>query len=597
MFNAFFTKLKSLDSFYKRETPDPIPNSNSEPVYSQFVLFDTGEMVAVKNSKSLTQALFAITSQACDHVDTRAFIFCIVLFVFKKAQSKLVHHFCKLSMKKSINKKQNNKQTVFTSRIYSCSFKSIAFENSTIQKKSSGHKLGLWIPGAQASLACYGSRFFCIAQPSPVDAQAKLVHEPGLFSIDQIKQGESPWSVLYETPISIKSIKKPDQIHNKNVAHKSKTLASHSFFKKNLQERAKIRILYGNLSSKVLDRYILENKKSEPLIIALESRVDVLLKRASFFTSIQSARQSILHGYICVNGQRVYSPSYQCKQGDLIQVIQKKGLRGSGIKICNKKTRFLSFLPSELTARQEQKRQDQKPIRPFEKTKSKEFTVSNFKSELQILLQYLFYWMQKQSFCIISTRHLDSFKSLPFQTDSSDHVHTYTKKTCFLYSGVFCTYKLQEQTFCKPFMWLYNFFLYRYNKASLWKSTLSNFTSNKTQEIVSGLYECKSRQERTKRWPLQRKAELLLTSYQKMSQPKLVGTRALPFALPHQKIIFFQKPTKGLSLYAPDRKTTFFKNTESISHLEISHRNLSIFFLFPPQRVRLPLLIDLHFLF
>ncbi len=37
-----------LDSQYRRETPDPIPNSNCEPAYSQVVLFDTGEMVRVK---------------------------------------------------------------------------------------------------------------------------------------------------------------------------------------------------------------------------------------------------------------------------------------------------------------------------------------------------------------------------------------------------------------------------------------------------------------------------------------------------------------------------------------------------------------------
>ena len=54
------------------------------------------------------------------------------------------------------------------------------------------------------------------------------------------------------------------------------------------------------------------------LIQALESRLDALVLRAGFATSIYAARQLVSHGHIQVNGRRVDFPSAPVKAGSVI---------------------------------------------------------------------------------------------------------------------------------------------------------------------------------------------------------------------------------------------------------------------------------------
>ena len=53
-------------------------------------------------------------------------------------------------------------------------------------------------------------------------------------------------------------------------------------------------------------------------IIALESRIDSLLFRSSFVTSIYEARQLINHKKICVNGSCITKRSYVLKNNDIL---------------------------------------------------------------------------------------------------------------------------------------------------------------------------------------------------------------------------------------------------------------------------------------
>lgn len=126
-----------------------------------------------------------------------------------------------------------------------------------------------------------------------------------LFSVDQIREQESPWKALT-------GISNADRLTRRG-----------SPFKRRLQERKKICMLYGNLQKRALNRYLKEIHRPEELLLALESRLDVVLKRSALFPSIHSARQSILQGGISVNRTKVRSPRYHCTPGDLIEVIQK----------------------------------------------------------------------------------------------------------------------------------------------------------------------------------------------------------------------------------------------------------------------------------
>ncbi len=128
--------------------------------------------------------------------------------------------------------------------------------------------------------------------------------ESQLYSVDQIRQNDTPWKSQLQLYTA-------DRSQRRN-----------SFFKSRLQERQKIRLLYGSLSAKVLQRYLRLSERPEQLIIFLESRLDVVCRRSFFFQSIASARQSIVNGGIAVNRKQVRSPGYQCLPGDLIQVIQ-----------------------------------------------------------------------------------------------------------------------------------------------------------------------------------------------------------------------------------------------------------------------------------
>jgi small subunit ribosomal protein S4 len=103
-----------------------------------------------------------------------------------------------------------------------------------------------------------------------------------------------------------------------------------------LQEKQKLRFIYGVLEKQFKKYYVMASKKSgvtgEVLLQLLESRLDNVLFRMNFAKTRNEAKQLINHGHICVNGRKVDIPSYLVKVGDVISV--KEGSRSlSGIKV------------------------------------------------------------------------------------------------------------------------------------------------------------------------------------------------------------------------------------------------------------------------
>ncbi len=95
-----------------------------------------------------------------------------------------------------------------------------------------------------------------------------------------------------------------------------------------LSAKQKLKGYYGNITEKQFRRYYKEAVRrrgdtSENLIGLLERRLDAVVYRMKFVPTVFSARQFVNHGHVTVNGKRVNIPSYQVKEGDVIEVKEK----------------------------------------------------------------------------------------------------------------------------------------------------------------------------------------------------------------------------------------------------------------------------------
>lgn len=100
-----------------------------------------------------------------------------------------------------------------------------------------------------------------------------------------------------------------------------------SDFKKQLQEKQKLRLNYG-LTERQFRRLFVEAKRDkaptpDKLIEFLERRLDNVAFRAGFGRTIPAARQLVRHRHIRVNGKRVDIPSFRVSEGDVITLRDK----------------------------------------------------------------------------------------------------------------------------------------------------------------------------------------------------------------------------------------------------------------------------------
>ena len=109
-----------------------------------------------------------------------------------------------------------------------------------------------------------------------------------------------------------------------------------------LQAKQKLKAYYGNINERQFRNIykkasMLKGDTSENLIGLLERRLDAVIYRAKFATTIFSARQLINHGHVRVNGKRVNISSYSVKEEDTIDIRDKsKQLAIVDIALANK---------------------------------------------------------------------------------------------------------------------------------------------------------------------------------------------------------------------------------------------------------------------
>jgi len=140
-------------------------------------------------------------------------------------------------------------------------------------------------------------------------------------------------------------------------AHGSKKAKKLSNYGVQLQEKQKVRFMYG-LNEKQFKKTFEDAGKmkgvhGENLFKLLESRLDNLVYRIGFSTTRRGARQLVNHGHITVNGKKVDIPSYRCKPGDVIAIKESDkelAIVKSSLEALSKRVDFITYDEAKMTA-------------------------------------------------------------------------------------------------------------------------------------------------------------------------------------------------------------------------------------------------------
>jgi len=121
--------------------------------------------------------------------------------------------------------------------------------------------------------------------------------------------------------------KTPGQ-HGKIIFTKTKRSSLSDDYRERLLEKQKIRFNYG-LTEKQLISYYKEAKRRKGstgilLLELIEARLDCVVYRLGFASTIPAARQIVNHGHILVNNKPINIPSFICQSGDIITIKEKE---------------------------------------------------------------------------------------------------------------------------------------------------------------------------------------------------------------------------------------------------------------------------------
>lgn len=135
--------------------------------------------------------------------------------------------------------------------------------------------------------------------------------------------------------------------HGPTKLTKKVTLSDYSL---RLQEKQKLRYNYG-VSETQLYKYFKEAQRLKGLtgtliLQLLEMRLENIVYRLGFASTIASARQFVTHSHVNVNGKSVNIPSFQCKPNDLISI--KPRLNSKLLAKKNLEISINSILPTHL---------------------------------------------------------------------------------------------------------------------------------------------------------------------------------------------------------------------------------------------------------
>lgn len=121
-------------------------------------------------------------------------------------------------------------------------------------------------------------------------------------------------------------------IHKTSNRDPQKNRRKKSEYGQQLNEKQKLRFVYGVLEKQFHKYYLMATKREgvtgEMLLQILESRLDNVVYRLGLANTRREARQLVNHAHFTVNGKKVNIPSYLVKVGDVISVREKSRTNG-----------------------------------------------------------------------------------------------------------------------------------------------------------------------------------------------------------------------------------------------------------------------------
>jgi small subunit ribosomal protein S4 len=122
--------------------------------------------------------------------------------------------------------------------------------------------------------------------------------------------------------------KSPLNARNYGPGQHGKNRGKPSDYGVQLRAKQKLKGYYGNITERQFRRIYDEAVRrkgdtSENMIELLERRLDAVVYRMKFVSTVFAARQMVNHCHILVNGKRVNIASYAVKDGDEIQLIER----------------------------------------------------------------------------------------------------------------------------------------------------------------------------------------------------------------------------------------------------------------------------------
>lgn len=116
-------------------------------------------------------------------------------------------------------------------------------------------------------------------------------------------------------------------VHKSSNKNPAKGRKKQSEYGLQLNEKQKVKFIYGVLEKQFRKYYVMATKKhgitGEELLSILETRLDNVVFRLGLANTRREARQIVNHGHILVNGKKVDIPSYIVKVGDIVALREK----------------------------------------------------------------------------------------------------------------------------------------------------------------------------------------------------------------------------------------------------------------------------------
>lgn len=121
-------------------------------------------------------------------------------------------------------------------------------------------------------------------------------------------------------------------------------------YARRLQEKQRLRAQYYVSERQLRTAFAAAAKQSgrtgDNLIADLERRLDAVVLRSGFASSIYEARQLVSHRHVLVNGDRINLPAYRVQDGDYVSIKPKSHLMP--VFVAAREGKFLDSTPPYL---------------------------------------------------------------------------------------------------------------------------------------------------------------------------------------------------------------------------------------------------------